>query len=94
MDKGKNIEEITFDMRETKETKLMDSFLVLHQSTLVGMVVGMLVLGAIALAVYAFGKCWCSHLHRMCGERVREDSSEEVDMVEQGQMPARVTMIK
>ena len=82
-------------MRETKETKLMDSFLVLHQSTLVGIVVRMLVLGAIALAAYAFAKCWCSRLHRMCGDRVREDSSsEEVDMVEQGQLPARVTMIK
>ena len=84
-------------MRETEKTKLMDSFLVLHQSTLVGMVVGMLVLGAIALTLYAFGKCWCSRLHQICGGRDRENNSEEVDMVEQGQMPAsvdRITMIK
>ena len=72
----------------------MDSFLMLHESTLVRVVVGMLILGIIALTLYAFGKCWCSNLHHMCGGRTREDNSEEVDMVEQGQVQTRVSMIK
>ena len=80
-------------MRETKETKLMDSFMMLHESTLIGVVVGMLVMVTIALTLYTFGKCWCSRLHRVCGG-TREDNSEEVDMAEQGKGPARVSMIK
>ena len=66
---GKNV--AVFDMRETQENKLMDKFLVLHQSTMVGMMVGILVLGAIALTVYACEGCWCSRLHQACGARAR-----------------------
>ena len=92
-DYGTNVARINFDMRETKETKLMDSFLMLHESTLVGVVVGMLVMMTIALTLYAFGKCWCARIHQVCGGS-SGSNSEEVDMAEQGKGPARVSMME
>ena len=95
MTNGKNV--AVFDMRETQKTKLMDNFLVLHQSTMVGMMVGMLVLGAIALTLYACGRCWCSRLHQACGARARETDNDEMSMAEQGELhnqESSVTMIK
>ena len=82
MTNGNNVAEITVDMRETQETKFMDSFLVIHQSTMVGMIVMMVVLGIISITLYACRVCWCRRIHQMCGG-TRQGNNEEMDMAEQ-----------
>ena len=93
LDNGNNMAEITVDMRETQES----NFLVIHQSTMVGMVVVMMILGVIGITLYACGVCWCKRIHNMCGG-ARQNHSEEMEMAEQGEMPSKrepvVTMIK
>ena len=97
LDNGNNIAEITVDMRETQETKFMENFLVIHQSTMVGMIVVMAILGVVGITLYACGVCWCKLIHHMCGGS-RQSHNEEMEMAEQGEMPSKkepvVTMIK
>ena len=90
---GKNMAEITVDMRETQES----NFLVIHQSTTIGMLVMMVIFGAIGITLYAFGVCWCRNIHNLCGG-ARQNHMEEMEMAEQGEIPSKrepvVTMIK
>ena len=80
-------------MRNTSETKLMDAFLQIHEGTLIGMVVGVLVMLAIALLLYGFGRCWCAKIHQLCGGAT-ENNSDEIDRAEKGKRDSKVTMIK
>ena len=90
---GKNMAEITVDMRETQES----NFLVIHQSTMIGMLVMMVIFGAIGITLYAFGVCWCRNIHNLCGGE-RHHHMEEAEMAERGEMPSKrepaVTLIK
>ena len=63
---GNNVAEITFDMRTQSENN--NSFIQIHQGTMVGMTLGLVVVIIIALVLYAFGRCWCWRIHRWCGE--------------------------
>ena len=90
---GRNIAEVSVDMHESQES----NFLVIHQSTMVGMIVVMMILGVISITLYAFGVCWCKKIHSVCGD-ARQNHSEEMEMAEQGEMPSKrelvVTLIK
>ena len=81
------------DMHESQES----NFLVIHQSTMIGMIVVMMILGVISVTLYAFGVCWCRKIHSMCGD-ARQTHSEEAEMAEQGEVPSKrgpaVTLIK
>ena len=58
-DNETNITKIHVVMRIESETKLMDSFLQIHEGTLVGVMIGVMVMTAISLILYCFSKCWC-----------------------------------
>ena len=63
---GTNVAEINFDMRTESETN--NAFIQVHQGTMVGMTMGLVVTIIIALLLYGFGRCWCARIHRWCGE--------------------------
>ena len=74
---GTNIAEINFDLRTESETS--NAFIQVHQGTMVGMTVGILVTIIIALLLYGFGRCWCARIHRLCGED-RPHTSNNMEM--------------
>ena len=90
---GKNMAEINVDLRETQES----NFLVMHQSTMVGMLVMLVIFGAIGITLYAFKVFWCRSIHDACGGK-RHRRRDETEMAEKGGMPGRkdpaVTLIK
>ena len=74
---GTNVAEITFDMRTQSETN--NSFIQIHQGTMVGMTMGLAVVIIIALVLYGFGRCWCKKIHRWCGED-RAQTNNDMEM--------------
>ena len=76
---GTNIAEINFDLRSESETKVMDAFIQIHEGTMIGMTVGIVVTITIALLLYGFGRCWCAKIHRFCGEN-RGHNSNNIEM--------------
>ena len=90
---GKNMAEINVDLRETQES----NFLVIHQSTMIGMLVMLVIFGAIGITLYAFKVFWCRSIHDVCGGK-RHRHMEEAELAERGEMPGKkdpaVTLIK
>ena len=80
-------------MRSSSETKLMDAFLQIHEGTIIRVVIGVLVMLAIALVLYGFGRCWCARLHKLCGE-TDENADNEINRMELGKGETRGVMIK
>ena len=76
---GTNIAEINFDLRSKSETKVMDAFIQIHEGTMIGMTVGIVVTITISLLLYGFGRCWCAKIHRLCGE-ARNYNSNNIEM--------------
>ena len=90
---GMNKAEVNVDLRETQES----NFLVIHQSTMVGMLVMLATFGVIGIILYAFKAFWCRGIHETCrGKRHR--TMEEKELAERGEMPGKkgsvVTLIK
>ena len=88
-----NKAEVNVDLRETQES----NFLVIHQSTMIGMLVMLATLGVIGLILYAFKVFWCRGIHEVCrGKRRR--TMEENELAERGEMTGNksstVTLIK
>ena len=89
----KNMAEINVDLRETQES----NFLVIHQSTMIGMLVMLVIFGAIGITLYAFKVFWCRSIHDVCGGK-RHRHMDEAELAERGEMPGKrepaVTLIK
>ena len=88
-----NKAEVNVDLRETQES----NFLVIHQSTMIGMLIMLATLGVIGLILYAFKVFWCRGIHEVCrGKRRR--TMEENELAERGEMTGNksstVTLIK
>ena len=75
--------EIVFDLRDQSEENT--SFIQLHQQTVVGMTLVIVVMIIIALVLYAFKQCWCVHIHRWCGE-----GETQLNNMEMGRVNSRV----
>ena len=84
---GMNQATISVDMRSENTSKLMDSFLHLHENTLVRVMIGVVMFVITALIFYGFVKCWCHKLHQVCGEaEIIDNEMDDMDKGEEGRV--------
>ena len=84
---GHGLNQATFnvEIRSEQTSKLMDSFLHLHENTLIGVMLGVTMFVILALILYGFAKYWCRKLHQVCGEaEIMDNKMNNMNKVEQG----------